>query len=167
MTAIYSGMRHCGRVKVLQTEIGRGVFAARRFEPEETIGEVRGRVMDDPEYASTYCIEINANRSLEPFSPFRYLNHCCEPNCELAYWDEIEQKTGERQLWVQALKTIEAGEELLIDYAWAADAAIPCLCRAPTCRGWIVDLNDMARLKERLAEEQEEATVKELLSRHG
>jgi len=33
---------------------------------------------------------------------------------------------------------IAPGEQLTIDYAWPAWAAVPCACGAPECRGWIV-----------------------------
>ena len=139
-------------VRVGRTPLGRGVFARRRFRPQHVIGVVRGQVIDDPDYSSDYCIELNEGRGLEPAAPFRFLNHSCEPNCELFSWETDEAAPPDR-LWLQALRSIEPGEELTIDYAWPAGAAIPCGCGAVACRGWIVsadqqDLLDCAKSAE-------------------
>jgi len=37
-----------------------------------------------------------------------------------------------------ALRNIFAGEQLTIEYNWAATSAIPCECGASNCRGWVV-----------------------------
>lgn len=126
-----------GALRIGRTPLGRGLFARRRYRPQQVIGVVRGQVIEDPDYASDYCIELGEGRCLEPAAPFRYLNHSCEPNCELFFW-ETDQAAPLDRLWLQALRPIEPGEELTIDYAWPADAAIPCDCGAAGCRGWIV-----------------------------
>ena len=133
-------------VRIGRTPLGRGLFARRRFRPQQVIGVVRGQVIDDPGYSSDYCIELNEGRGLEPAAPFRYLNHSCEPNCELFFWEPEEPAPLDR-LWLQALRPIEPGEELTIDYAWPADAAIPCGCGAADCRGWIVAAEELATLQ--------------------
>jgi len=74
-------------VHIGRTPLGRGLFACRRFRPQQVIGVVRGQVIDDPDYSSDYCMELGEGRSLEPAAPFRYLNHGCEPNCELFCWE--------------------------------------------------------------------------------
>jgi SET domain-containing protein len=122
-----------------ETHVGRGVFARRRLSAGLVVGEILGTVMethpDDPQY----CMELASGRLLEPASPLRYLNHCCDPNCELFYWVDEDATVQEDRLWLQTIRAIEAGEQLLIDYSWPADAAIPCRCGAENCRGWIVD----------------------------
>jgi SET domain-containing protein len=50
------------------------------------------------------------------------------------------------RLWLQALTPIEPGDELTIDYGWPADVAIPCVCDAAGCRGWIVSLAELPLL---------------------
>ena len=133
-------------VRIGRTQLGRGVFARRRFHAEQVIGVIRGQVIDDPGYTSNYCMELGDGRSLEPIAPFRYLNHSCDPNCELFSW-ESDDLAPLGRLWLQALKPIEPGEELTIDYAWPADAAIPCGCGAAGCRGWIVALEELSALQ--------------------
>lgn len=132
-------------VRVARTALGRGVFARRRFRSQQVIGLVRGQIFDDPAYTSDYCMELGEGRTLEPAAPFRYLNHSCRPNCEL-FWEETEDAEPCERLWVQALSDIEPGEELTIDYAWPAEAAIPCACGTEDCRRWIVCMEDLPQL---------------------
>lgn len=129
--------KRAGAVRVGRTPLGLGVFARRRFRAQQVVGVIRGQVFDDPDYSSAYCMELAGGRTLEPAAPFRYLNHSCRPNCELFFY-EAEDAAPQDRLWLQALTAIEPGDELTIDYAWSADAAIPCACGASDCRGWIV-----------------------------
>jgi hypothetical protein len=122
------------------THVGRGVFARRRITAGSVIGEILGEVCAEHPPDPSYCMELPSGRVLEPTAPFRFLNHSCDPNCELFYWcDEDDRASQEDRLWLQTIRDVEAGEELLIDYCWPADAAIPCRCGAANCRGWIVD----------------------------
>lgn len=138
--------QRAGAVRIGRTPLGRGIFACRRFRAEQVIGVVRGRVVNDPDYGSDYCIELGEGRGLEPAAPFRYLNHSCEPNCELFSW-EADEAASLGRLWLQALRPIEPDEELTIDYAWPVDAAIPCGCGAAGCRGWIVAAEELSALQ--------------------
>lgn len=140
-------------VRVKPSPIGKGVYACQDFRPGDQIGPVCGRVIDDPQYGSSYCIDLGHERSLEPHTPFRYLNHGCEPNCQLVVYD-IENEANEvidQEVMVEVLRPIQAGDQLLIDYAWPIEAAIPCLCGSPKCRGWVVDqtlLGELQRTKQ-------------------
>jgi hypothetical protein len=88
-------------------------------------------------------MELPSGRVLEPAAPLRFLNHSCDPNCELFYWFDEDGSLQEDRLWLQTIRSINAGDELLIDYCWPADAAIPCRCGVPGCRGWIVDPEEL------------------------
>ena len=131
------------KISVRKTLLGKGVFARKRFRKGQIIGEAKGRIIVDEEYDSRYCIELSDTHVLEPGAPFRYLNHSCEPNCELFSWEPDEDGDESMNVHVSTLRTIELGEELTIDYAWQAEAAIPCLCAAERCRGWIVDADEL------------------------
>ena len=126
-------------VRVGQTHVGRGVFAARRLRAGLVIAEIKGEVLDEHPADPSYCMELPGGKLLEPAAPLRFVNHSCDPNCELFYWVDEDQRSEDDRLWLQTIRSIEPGEELSIDYSWPADAAIPCRCNAAGCRGWIVD----------------------------
>ena len=128
------------QVRVGRNNLGRCVFAARKFRKSEFIGHVNGEVIADPNYGSNYCMDLGGILSLEPKAPFRYLNHSCQPNCELIAEDaDVLAGIPWPRMWVVATRTIHTGEELTIDYAWPEECAIPCLCGAEACRGWVID----------------------------
>ncbi len=135
-------------VRVGKVAYGRGVFARTEIPSETIVGEVEGRVIDDAEYASAYCIDLGSSFSLEPRAPFRYLNHSCSPNCQLVMTEVVYEdgSPAPAEIHLEALTTIPAGAELTIDYAWSADGAIPCLCGSPECRGWVVDRDELHKL---------------------
>jgi hypothetical protein len=89
-------------VRVDKNSYGFGVFAF-AFIPKGTpIARVSGHVIHDPNYGSDYCIDAGDGKVLEPAPPFCYLNHACEPNCQLMQYvretdtDESEDlETGE------------------------------------------------------------------------
>lgn len=66
-------------VSVRETKNGLGVIAERDFNIGETVGYVDGIPVFDPNYSSVWCID-GGSCVLEPFAPFCYLNHSCEPN---------------------------------------------------------------------------------------
>ncbi len=132
------------RFEIRDTPLGKGLFATHSFEFDDEGGVVDGQLIDDPDYGSDYCIALDGDLSIEPGEPFRYLNHSCEPNCELVVWEY--EDSPELDLLVYTLRPIQPGEQLTIDYGWPADAAIACLCGSEECRGWIVataELNDL------------------------
>ncbi|HEX7019500.1 MAG TPA: SET domain-containing protein-lysine N-methyltransferase [Gemmatimonadaceae bacterium] len=68
----------------------------------------------------------------------RFINHSCDPNCEAI----IERG----HIWIDAIRNIPAGTELLYDYQYEDDPKYTqedlrfyaCHCGAPNCRGTIV-----------------------------
>ena len=128
-------------VFVAPANVGKGVFANRELSRCEFVGQVTGRVIPDDEYSSEYCIGLDEDSSLEPEAPFRFLNHSCDPNCELYVVEEVCEETGTSRtiVTVETVRELVEGEELLIDYGWPADHAIECYCGSSICRGWIVD----------------------------
>ena len=123
-------------LRIGDTAVGRGVFARRRIPSGVVLGEITGDVLLDHPEDSSYVMELGSGKLLDPAPPFRFVNHSCDPNCEIFYWEE---NPDEDRLWMQTIRPIATGEELSIDYCWPADAAIPCRCQTPECRGWIVD----------------------------
>jgi hypothetical protein len=131
-------------IRVGPARHGLGVFARRAIVEDEIIGEVTGAIIHKVGYGSEYCIDLDPGRVLEPDSPFRYVNHSCDPNCEIFSWDQTEGDITPDHVFLVALRVIQPGEELSIDYAWEAAAAIPCGCGSANCRGWIVDEAELA-----------------------
>ncbi len=127
-------------VRIGESRCGLGVFARRRFITGDSIAEIRGKVIADPEYWSAYCIDLGGGAVLEPAAPFRFINHSCQPNCELVDYTRWDDATGaiRHMTRVRAIAPINSGHELTIDYAWPSTCAIPCLCGSERCRGWIV-----------------------------
>jgi uncharacterized protein len=142
------------RLRVRTTHLGKGLFARQRFRKGQRIGEAVGEIIIDAEYDSRQCIELSETHVLEPGPPFRYLNHSCEPNCELFSWKPDGRGDESHRVYVQAIRNIQPGDELTIDYAWQAEAAIPCLCTAENCRGWIVDIGELYRVKRGQGQQQ-------------
>lgn len=59
-----------------------------------------------------------------------YINHSCDPN--------LFFRVTYRHILYIAKRDIVPGEELTVDYQFAADAQkVRCVCGAPTCRGTI------------------------------
>lgn len=135
------------KIRIEETSVGKGVFAQRAMRADVVVGEIFGDVLDEHPADPSYCMELQSGRLLEPGAPLRFVNHSCEPNCELFYWvDEESDAPIEDRLWLQTIRSISAGEEMTIDYCWPADAAIRCCCQSTSCRGWIVDPDEYDQL---------------------
>ncbi|MCL2711424.1 MAG: SET domain-containing protein-lysine N-methyltransferase [Planctomycetaceae bacterium] len=78
-------------VQVGQTPYGFGVFAFAFIPGGTPIARVSGNIFHNPDYSSDYCIDAGDGKVLEPAPPFCYLNHSCEPNCELMVYVEEEE----------------------------------------------------------------------------
>jgi hypothetical protein len=131
--------RHAA-VELKDTHVGLGVFTRQAFRRQQIIGDICGHIMASATYDSPFCMEFGPDCALEPIGAFRFLNHSCDPNCEIFYYEAARGDDRELpdRLWLGSLRSIAIGEELTIDYAWPAQRAIPCLCGAANCRGWIV-----------------------------
>ena len=134
-------------IRVGAAKYGQGVYATRWFSAGETIGQVHGHIICDPDYYSDYCIELFGDFSLEPIAPFRFVNHSCSPNCQFVQY-EIESEGGivGAEIWLETIGTIAEHEQLTIDYAWPAYGAILCGCESDNCRGWIVAEEELEQL---------------------
>lgn len=130
-------MRYSTRgISVRRTPVGRGIFATQAFKKDQVVGQMRGTIVTTDEYDPDYAVDLGKLGVLDPWVPFRYLNHSCEPNAQLVMYPA--RRGSPPTLWVEALRTIRAGDQITIDYAWPADSAIRCLCGSKKCRGWVV-----------------------------
>jgi uncharacterized protein len=128
---------------------GYGVFAVRRIRKGTRIFEYLGerishaaadlRYADkDPNDNHTFLFVLDAKTVIDAGvngGDARYVNHSCDPNCESVV-------VG-RRIFIDAVRTVQPGEELAYDYAIVRDHSDPknvddiyaCRCGASGCRG--------------------------------
>lgn len=128
---------------------GKGVFAVRRIPKGtrviEYLGErVSHREADrrygdrQPNDNHTFLFIVDTRTVIDAGingNEARFMNHACEPNCESVIED--------RRVFIDALRTIEPGEELTYDYQIQREADDPpdvdeifaCHCGFAGCRG--------------------------------
>jgi len=83
-----------------------------------------------------------------------YLNHSCDPNCEI---DEIDGRA-----WIFALRDISAGEELSWDYNLYDDEdPAPCHCGSPACRGTMYSREWLAKVRRRANAKRKKETARQ------
>lgn len=139
------------KVKTSRIE-GRGAFAVRSIRKGTRIIEYVGQritsAVADERYDDarslphhTFLFALDDDTAIDAAyegNDARFINHACEPNCEAVM-------EGDR-IFIEALKTIRIGEELVYDYRYMVDADFneaqlramyPCRCGAGTCRGTI------------------------------
>lgn len=133
--------QECARfqLRVAPSRIHRfGVFAGQAIPAGADIIEYTGQRVSRREWARrcfdrTYLLRLNKYWCVDGSvggSGAQLINHCCEPNCKFRF--------EENSAWIAALKPIQPGSELLLDYNFSKDCAItPCYCGAPSCRGTI------------------------------
>ncbi len=125
-------------------EHGLGVFAIRQFTPGEIVIEATGQSIAKSDYeGSEYVMELDDDWYLEPATPAAFLNHACNPNCELIQVGQGKKAT----LVVVAVCNVEPGRELTFDYGWEAfDWTPACRCGSRRCRGWVVSADQVSRV---------------------
>ncbi len=132
---------------------GHGVFAARRIRKGTTVVEYLGdrvshaqadaRYEDkDPNDNHTFLFTVDAKTVIDAGvngNEARFINHGCDPNCE--------STTVNKRIFIEAIRTIQAGEELAYDYqiqrdsddAPDVDVIYACRCGAKGCRGSMLE----------------------------
>jgi SET domain-containing protein len=133
---------------------GRGVFARRTIRKGSRIIEYRGerisvdeaerRPDSDPDNPyHTFLFELHDGRVIDAAvrgNAARWINHSCAPNCEPIEDDDC-------RVYIEAKRTIRAGEELSYDYQLSVagrisakmKAGYACRCGAPRCRGTMLE----------------------------
>ena len=131
---------------------GRGAFALRRIRKGTRIIEYSGERISNDEADRRYDDEQMSRHHTFLFTvdgdvvvdagvggnEARYINHSCDPNCEAVIEDG--------RIYIEAIRTIQPGEELAYDYQYERDsthtkedeALYVCRCGAGTCRGTIL-----------------------------
>ena len=91
-------------ISVRKTPVGRGVFATKPFRKNQSIGQMRGSVVNSDAYDPDYAVDFGELGVLEPWAPFRYLNHSCEPNAELVMYEPVDPNDNQRVALANALQ---------------------------------------------------------------
>lgn len=102
---------------------------------------------------SFYLMEFDQGMIIDATkgSMARFVNHSCEPNCEMRKW--IVDKKPRMALF--ALRPIMTGEELTYDYNFEPTGEPqPCHCGAGNCRGVIGPRTTKVQDKQRVKEQQ-------------
>jgi SET domain-containing protein len=132
---------------------GYGVFAARRIRKGTTVLEYLGdrisheeadsRYEDkDPKDNHTFLFTVDSKTVIDAGvngNEARYVNHGCDPNCQ--------STTEKKRIFIEAIRTIQPGEELAYDYQIQRDEDDPpdvdqifaCRCGAKNCRGVMLE----------------------------
>jgi uncharacterized protein len=117
---------------------GRGLFALTTVEARRKLGELGGEQITQREARrrarGAVCVMIvefgdgTALDATNSDTPFKYVNHSCEPNAYMRlYRGRVE---------FYALRRVEAGEEVTCDYGETHhDGKLPCRCGSPKCKG--------------------------------
>ena len=131
---------------------GRGAFARRQIRKGTRIIEYTGervsheeadRRYDDEHMARhhTFLFTLDRKTCLDAAvngNDARYINHSCDPNCEAVIDDG--------HIWIEALRAIAPGDELVYDCQYEREdaageddeAMYPCRCGSYKCRGTIL-----------------------------
>ena len=131
---------------------GRGVFATEKIAKGTRLIEYTGETIPwsvaDRRYADngkngyhTFLFDIDGKKVIDAAvggNDSRWINHGCAPNCEAVGEDD--------RIFIEAIKAIKTGEELVYDYGFVFDerhtpslkARYKCLCGARACRGTMV-----------------------------
>jgi SET domain-containing protein len=120
---------------------GQGLFAAQDIAKGTRIIAYIGEKITRRESArrleagNAYIFHLNYRYALDGetlTNMARYINHSCDPNCEVEKTNDI--------LWIVALRDIKEGEELSYDYGYTLEhyKDNPCNCGAKNCCGYIL-----------------------------
>jgi hypothetical protein len=127
-------------IEVRDGRLGKSVLASQPIEKGEII--LRGWGHRVP-HRTQHSIQVDFDTHILIPSPIQMLNHSCDPNCGVLIRRETEE------LEIHALRDIQAGDELWIDYAtfeWEIKFMTGrCLCGSSICRGSITGYKDMPR----------------------
>ncbi|XP_035476266.2 histone-lysine N-methyltransferase ASH1L isoform X2 [Scophthalmus maximus] len=102
--------------------------------------EFRSRMMEQYfAHSGQYCLNLDSGMVIDSYrmgNEARFINHSCEPNCEMQKWSV----NGVYRIGLFALKEISSGTELTYDYnfhSFNTEEQQVCQCGSESCRGII------------------------------
>lgn len=180
--ATTSTNKHTPAYKVRRSKIhGSGVFATRRIRKGQRVIEYIGdrvthneadrRYEDRPEDDNhTFLFIVDSRTVIDAGvggNEARFINHRCDPNCETV----IQNK----RVYIEAIRTIEPGEELAYDYQIKRDKDDPknideifaCHCGAAECRGTMLEPKPLKRPVKKAAKKKSKKKKNAVAGRRG
>lgn len=142
---------------------GKGVFAVRDIPAESEIIEYKGRLIthgqanhwygtfEGQDDGHTFLLTLNDKYVIDANvggNWARWINHSCDPNCEIILFEAETGDPRDDSVVVCALRDIKAGEELTYSYGIQAHEPVTpairalwaCRCESPFCQGTILDM---------------------------
>ncbi|XP_070969827.1 histone-lysine N-methyltransferase ASH1L-like isoform X1 [Oncorhynchus clarkii lewisi] len=102
--------------------------------------EFRSRMMEQYfSHSGQYCLNLDSGMVIDSYrmgNEARFINHSCEPNCEMQKWSV----NGVYRIGLFALKDMSSGTELTYDYnfhSFNTEEQQVCKCGSEGCRGII------------------------------
>uniref|UniRef100_A0A667ZRC9 Ash1 (absent, small, or homeotic)-like (Drosophila) n=1 Tax=Myripristis murdjan TaxID=586833 RepID=A0A667ZRC9_9TELE len=102
--------------------------------------EFRNRMMEQYfSHSGHYCLNLDSGMVIDSYrmgNEARFINHSCEPNCEMQKWSV----NGVYRIGLFALKDMSSGTELTYDYnfhSFNTEEQQVCKCGSESCRGII------------------------------
>jgi len=118
---------------------GWGVFASRLFVSDEVV--IHGSPLRIVEANDSHAVQVGRGRFGYEEGIGSFVNHSCDPNC-------LVQPSGDARIDLVARGTIQAGEEVTLDYAtrnYVIEFFPPlCLCGSQRCRGRVTGWKDLS-----------------------
>ena len=133
---------------------GSGVFAKRMIPKGTRIFEYAGKRVQKANLAQdlvdgltslVYVMNLNETYAVDGErggNDARFINHSCDPNCEVLYFNDTP--------YIYAMQEIPEGDELSFDYKYGIEGDVeasqeqkrewfPCNCGAKNCRGTLLN----------------------------
>ena len=145
--------------KVINSKIhGKGIFASKNIKKGTKIIQYIGekvkknegdrrselrikKYLNSNKTGSVYIFELNKTYDIDGsplYNKARYINHSCEPNCEVDVTDD--------KIWISSIKNIRKNEELSYDYGYSFDKDDyldhQCKCGSKYCIGYIISSDE-------------------------
>ncbi|XP_061660354.1 histone-lysine N-methyltransferase, H3 lysine-36 specific [Syngnathoides biaculeatus] len=143
--------RQYSQVEIFRTlSRGWGLRCVHDIKKGQFVSEYVGEVIDEEEcrtrirhaqehdICNFYMLTLDKDRIIDAGpkgNEARFMNHCCQPNCETQKWTV----SGDTRVGLFALVDIAAGTELTFNYnlECLGNGKTVCKCGAPNCSGFL------------------------------
>ena len=102
------------------------------------------RFLNSKTTGSVYIFELNKMYDIDGsplYNKARYINHSCNPNCEVEIMDG--------HIWIVSLRKIKKGSELSYDYGYSFEKEDYqdhlCKCGSKNCIGFIISSDEWTK----------------------